>query len=75
MKEKKLVTKGRITKTGRSYDEKIRLKIVKEITTGLLGHREARRKYGINRKSIGDWVNKGNWLPYWMMQIQEPLLR
>jgi transposase-like protein len=60
MKEKKLITKGKITKTGRSYDDKIRLKIVEEITTGLLGHREASRKYGINRKSIGDWVNKVN---------------
>lgn len=60
MKEKKLITKTRITKTGRSYNDKIRLKIVEEIKTGLLGFREASRKYGINRKSIGDWVNKDN---------------
>lgn len=44
------------TKTSRSYNEKIKLKVVQEITTGLLTHRAAAKKYVINRKTVSNWV-------------------
>jgi transposase-like protein len=44
------------TKTSRSYSEKIKLKVVQEITTGLLTHRAAAKKYVINRKTVDNWV-------------------
>lgn len=46
------------TKTSRSYSEKIKLKVVQEITTGLLTHRAAAKKYVINRKTVNNWVTK-----------------
>lgn len=43
-------------KTSRSYSEKIKLKVVHEITTGLLTQRAAAKKYVINRKTVDNWV-------------------
>jgi transposase-like protein len=49
---------AKLTKVGRAYSESVKSKIVGEINCGLLSHREASKKYGINRKSIGSWITQ-----------------
>ena len=58
MKEKKVTVSSKVTKIGRSYPESIKRKIVGEINTGLISHRGASKKYGINRKSIDNWITQ-----------------
>jgi len=54
-KQNELLTPKK-TKTSRSYNEKIKLKVVQEITSGLLTNRAAAKKYTINRKTVNSWV-------------------
>jgi transposase-like protein len=49
---------AKLTKIGRAYSESVKRKIVGEINCGLLSHREASKKYGVNRKSIGNWITQ-----------------
>jgi transposase-like protein len=58
MKEKKVTGSTKLTKIGRSYSESIKRKIVGEINSGLISHRTASKKYGVNRKSIGNWITQ-----------------
>jgi transposase-like protein len=58
MKEKKVVMSSKLTKVGRSYSESVKRKIVGEINCGLLSHREAAKKYGVDRKSVGSWITQ-----------------
>jgi transposase-like protein len=58
MREKKVIMSAKLTKVGRAYSESVKRKIVGEINCGLLSHREASKKYGINRKSIGNWITQ-----------------
>jgi transposase-like protein len=58
MKKKKVVMSAKLTKIGRAYSESVKRKIVGEINCGLLSHREASKKYGVNRKSIGNWITQ-----------------
>lgn len=51
---KKIETKQ--AKPRRSYDEKIKLRVVHEITAGLLSNRAAAKKYVINRKTVDSWI-------------------
>lgn len=60
MKVKKKIAKTKLTKNGRAYSDAIRVKIIHEVKSGLLGFREASRKYDINRKSIAEWIDKHN---------------
>jgi transposase InsO family protein len=58
MRAKKVIMSAKLTKVGRAYSESVKRKIVGEINCGLLSHREASKKYGINRKSIGNWITQ-----------------
>ena len=58
MKEKRKLPTSKLRKTGRSYDESIRLKVVQELKAGFLSHRAASRKYGIDRKTLDNWVTQ-----------------
>lgn len=53
---KKEITRVKQVKTSRSYDDKLKRRVVHEITSGLLSHRAAALKYGINRKTVNNWV-------------------
>jgi len=71
MKEKKVIMSTKLTKVGRAYSESVKRKIVGEITSGLLSHREASKKYGINRKSIGNWITQLSLLNLKPLQIAQ----
>ena len=43
------------TKSSRSYNEKFKIRVVQEITSGLLSQRAAALKYVINRKTVDNW--------------------
>jgi transposase-like protein len=53
-KEKKVTVKNRKPYERLSDTEK--KKIVHEINSGLIGHRAAARKYGINRNTLSAWI-------------------
>jgi len=53
---KKEIIRIKKTKSSRSYDEKFRIRVVQEITAGLLSQRGAALKYVINRKTVDNWV-------------------
>jgi transposase len=55
---KAVIMSVKLIKVGRAYSEFVKRKIFGKITSGLLSHREASKKYGINRKSIGNWINQ-----------------
>jgi transposase-like protein len=60
----KAINKTKITIENRKawgrLDEKIKERIVKEIKEGMLGQREASRRYGIPRTTINIWQHKSN---------------
>lgn len=58
MKEKGKLLGGKLTKTGRKYDESIKRKIVSEVNSGLLSSRGAERKYGVSRNTINCWITE-----------------
>jgi transposase-like protein len=53
---KKEIIRIKKTKSSRSYDEKFRIRVVQEITSGLLSRRAAALKYVINRKTVDNYV-------------------
>ncbi len=59
IKGKKKVTLNNRQAWGR-LDENSKAKIVKEIKEGILGQREASRRYGIPRTTISKWQQKVN---------------
>ena len=54
------IKKEKQAKTSRSYNEKLKRRVVQEITSGLLSHRAAALKYVINRKTVGNWVTSNS---------------
>jgi len=56
MPVKKEIIRIKQAKSSRSYDEKLKIRVVQEITSGLLSQRAAALKYVINRKTVDHWV-------------------
>lgn len=60
----KAIIKEKVTienrKTWGRLDENTKSKILKELKSGLIGQREASRKYGIPRTTIIQWQRKDN---------------
>ncbi len=57
-KKKKLAVKVFSEKPWRRYDDEFKKKILKEISDGILGQREASRKYRIHRRNFEVWKQK-----------------
>ena len=53
---KKEIIRIKQVKSSRSYNEKLKIRVVQEITSGLLSQRAAALKYVINRKTVDSWV-------------------
>jgi len=53
---KKEIIRIKQTKSSRSYNEKFKIRVVQEITSGLVSQRAAALKYVINRKTVDNWV-------------------
>ena len=56
MPVKKEIIRIKQAKSSRSYNEKFKIRVVQEITSGLLSQRAAAIKYVINRKTVDSWV-------------------
>ena len=56
MPVKKEIIRIKQAKSSRSYNEKLKIRVVQEITSGLLSQRAAALKYVINRKTVDSWV-------------------
>lgn len=56
LKKKKTPLKS-FKKTGRRYDESIRLKIIDEIQSSGISMRKASRDFGINRRTLDSWLS------------------
>ena len=55
-KSQKKCLKKSIKKSGKSYSEDVKRKIVGEIKAGFHSHRTAAKIYGISRNTINSWV-------------------
>lgn len=71
MKEKNVPVRSKVAKTGRSYPEAVKRKIVEEINAGLLSHRSAEKKYGVNRKTLGSWITQLSLLNFKPLEIAQ----
>lgn len=56
MPVRKEIIRIKQAKSSRSYNEKFKIRVVQEITSGLLSQRAAALKYVINRKTVDNWV-------------------
>ncbi len=57
LKKKKTPVKA-FKKTGRRYEESIRLKIIDEIQSSGISMRKASRDFGINRRTLDSWLSE-----------------
>jgi transposase-like protein len=57
-KGKKLKTKVLSEKPWHRYDDDFKKRVLKEINDGILGYREASRKYNIHRRNFDEWRKK-----------------
>jgi len=71
-KSQKKCLKKSIKKSGKSYSEDVKRKIVGEIKAGFHSHRTAAKIYGISRNTINSWVIQDSLLPL-IRPTQKPM--
>lgn len=69
---RKKSVKQPVKKSGTSYPEDVKRKIVGEIKSGFHSHRTAAKIYGISRNTINSWVIQDSLLPL-IRPTQKPM--